>query len=490
MSTSKSWIWLPVFALITSCTSQDNVTTGPQTSPAVTPTTVGSAEGEPIPVIVDYSPTVSDVGGLMYLLSNPALEVLAISLPVTGEAGCDLGLEVTFGVLAMFGREEIPVACDQERPVWAGDWPAEFLAGHENLAFGLPDSDAIPASRSGPDLIAETVLASDRPVVLWAVAPLTNVARALDRHPQIGDQIERIVIMGGAVDVPGNTFDQAAEWNLWIDPPAAASVFSSGVPITMVPLDATNAVPVPVWYRGSLETAEQTAAIDRLSTYLRLFPAVTSGFFFMWDELAAAVVADPSLVSSETASVRVVEGGPDAGRTIRSPQGRELTLATGVPQPDLFYQEFLSTLGGSPVSIGPSATAEEQAYFEALNQALAETMSELNDAFVSGDIFGEIYDAEVATDAFDRVLTAQIEAIPLAEQLSPPDSMVELHQAYLSELHELAGIREDILAVAAGATSWEDFSSRLAGLWPDGPRACTELIEKAKVLGLEAQLPC
>jgi inosine-uridine nucleoside N-ribohydrolase len=213
-SSSRSWIWLPVLALITSCTSQDTVATGPQASPAVTPTTVAPAGGEPIPVIVDYSPTVSDVGGLMYLLSNPALQVRAISLPVTGEAGCDLGLEVTFGVLAVFGREEIPVACNEERPEFAHEWPAEFLAGHEDLLVGLPEMDAAPASQSGPDLIAEVVLASDRPVVLWAVAPLTNIARALERHPQIGEGIERIVIMGGAVDVPGNTFDQAAEWNL------------------------------------------------------------------------------------------------------------------------------------------------------------------------------------------------------------------------------------------------------------------------------------
>jgi inosine-uridine nucleoside N-ribohydrolase len=341
-----------MLALIAACSLGDTATTAAPSSPS--DQTTSTFSGEPVPVIVDYSPTVSDVGGLMYLLSNPAVEVLAISLPVTGEAGCDLGLEVTFGVLAMFGREEIPVACDEERPDWAGDWPAEFLAGHENLASGLPESDAVPDPRSGPDLIAETALGSDRPVELWAVAPLTNVARALDRHPEIGEDIERLVIMGGAVDVPGNTFDQAAEWNLWIDVPAAASVFSSGVPITLVPLDATNAVPVPDWYQDWLETAEQTPAIRLLANYLRLFPSVTSGFYFFWDELAAATIAQPSMLTTETASIVVVEDGPEVGKTNRSPEGYGLTLATGVPQPDLFYQEFLSMLAGSPASIGSS----------------------------------------------------------------------------------------------------------------------------------------
>jgi inosine-uridine nucleoside N-ribohydrolase len=191
-------------------------------------------------------------------------------------------------------------------------------------------------------------------VELWAVAPLTNVARALERHPEIVEGIERLVVMGGAVGVPGNTFDQAAEWNFWIDVPAAASVLSSGAPITLVPLDATNAVPVPDWYQDSLETTEQTPAIGLLVNYLGLFPSVTSGFYFFWDELAATTIAQPSLLNTETASVIVVEEGPEAGRTVRSPDGHMLNLATGVPEPDRFYQEFLSILARSPVSIGSS----------------------------------------------------------------------------------------------------------------------------------------
>jgi hypothetical protein len=84
-----------------------------------------------------------------------------------------------------------------------------------------------------------------------------------------------------------------------------------------------------------------------LGMYLRLFPAVTGGFYFFWDELAAAVITSPSLVDTEVASLVVVEDGSDAGETERSDEGHPVTLATGVPDPDLFYQEFLSTLGGA-----------------------------------------------------------------------------------------------------------------------------------------------
>ncbi|MFB3044045.1 MAG: hypothetical protein ACE1Y9_01035, partial [Acidimicrobiia bacterium] len=103
--------------------SSEDTTTTSSIDVSTTSTAVTADLSGPTPVIVDYSPTVSDVGGLMYLLAHPDVEVIAISLPVTGEAGCDLGFEVTLGILMMFGQEETPVACDPETPSHARSWP-------------------------------------------------------------------------------------------------------------------------------------------------------------------------------------------------------------------------------------------------------------------------------------------------------------------------------------------------------------------------------
>jgi inosine-uridine nucleoside N-ribohydrolase len=251
------------------CTSQGSAPSTSSTQPPLSTSpssTVASDVAVRQPVIVDYSPTVSDVGALLYLLSHPDVEVLAITLPVTGEAGCELGLEVTLGILAMFERDGIPVACDPERPQGAEEWPAEFLAGLGNLTFGLPDSSGFGADvRPAHQLIADIAAASDRPPILYAVAPLTNVARALDRHPGVADQLDSIVIMGGAVDVPGN-LDEAtgyggdAEWNFWIDVAAAARVLDGEATITLVPLDATNHVPVPGFWQRDLQSTEPRRA--------------------------------------------------------------------------------------------------------------------------------------------------------------------------------------------------------------------------------------
>ncbi len=303
-------------------------------------------QSEPVSVIVDYSPTVSDVGALLYLLSHPSVEVIAVTLPVTGEAGCELGLEVTLGILAMFDQEEIPVACDAEVPPDARPWPSEFLTGHENLTNGLPTSTASPSSESVPDLIARVTAEASRPVVLYAVAPLTNVARALQKHPDLVADLEGIVIMGGALGAPGNVEGANAEWNFWIDVPAAAAVIASDAQITLVPLDATSYVPVPDDHQQALSEANQTGAVAYLSGLLDIFPSATSDFYFMWDELAASVASGEPVAGIEMIPVVVVVGGSDDGRTVPADEGHMITVAVGVEHPDAFHDNFVSVLSG------------------------------------------------------------------------------------------------------------------------------------------------
>ena len=362
MTRNKGGLLLVGVALLASACSSETAgpssTTGP---PAVASSTaVPATVDAPQPVIVDYSPTVSDVGGLLYLLSHPAVEVVAITLPVTGEAGCDLGIEVTLGILAMFERDDVPVACDGEVPAGAEEWPADFLAGHENLTLGLPDATTVADERPAHQLIADVTASTEGPVALYAVAPLTNVARALDRHPDVIDRLDRIVIMGGAVDAPGNVAGSDAEWNLWIDVPSAARVMASGVPITLVPLDATNDVPVPGRWQADVDAAEQSAAIQYLSNLVRTFPAVTSGFYYLWDELAGAIAAGEGVTTSEELNLLVVEDpGAGYGSTARDPSGTAVEVATAVPDPAAFYAHFLSTLAGSSVEARAPLQLEE-----------------------------------------------------------------------------------------------------------------------------------
>jgi inosine-uridine nucleoside N-ribohydrolase len=167
----------------------------------------------------------------------------------------------------------------------------------------LPEPTVETDARHAVDVIADA--AAEAPLTLIAVGPLTNVALALRRRPSVASRIERVVLMGGAIGL-GN-WTPSAEFNIWFDPEAAEAAFSSGLPVTMVPLEVTHqalATPDVVARVDALDTpvARMTSALLRYfaSTYERVFsfpaPAVH-------DPCAVARVIDPSL--AETRPMRV-----------------------------------------------------------------------------------------------------------------------------------------------------------------------------------------
>ncbi|MDC3402459.1 nucleoside hydrolase [bacterium] len=474
--------------LVTACSASDSVTTRTATTTAAAATTEGD-DGVPVPVIVDYSPTVSDVGGFLYLLSDPDVDVVAVSLPATGEAGCGLGAEVTLRILALMGQPDVPVACSEEIPAESHSWPDEFEPGHRGLLAGLPDSDAEIVSMSAPELMAEVAAASETPVVIWAVGPLTNVARALTDHPEMADDIRRIVIMGGAVDVEGSPMIAPAEWNFYIDATAAATVVASGAPITLVPLDATNAVPVPSWYQAALSEVKQSPQIAYLSELILTFPNVTSGFYYFWDELAAVAVTDPTMLDDVTARLSVVVGGGENGRSARDPAGSEVLVATGI-DPNVFYNAFLTRLSGEPTTFASGATQEEVAYLFAVAESLDRFTEALGAMFAIDDGPDGSFDSGAMADAFDATFGALLHSHEIVSALNAPQSLVDEHNEYLSTVGEIVDLRteivEDIRSSAGTDEELEAIFSRL----PDLETACGQLQDKAQLLGVDVIFPC
>jgi pyrimidine-specific ribonucleoside hydrolase len=378
---------------------------------------------EPIPVIVDYSPTVSDVGGLLYLLSHPGVEVIAVSLPETGEAGCDLGAKVTLGILEMMGRSEVPVACSNEIQSGSHQWPEEFSPRNPALLDGLPSPTAKTDPRHASELIADAAATADRPVTIWAVGPLTNVARALVDYPDAVNSIERIVIMGGAVDVAGSPMIEPAEWNFYIDAAAAATVVNSGVPITLVPLDATNDVPVPAWYQAALAEVEQSPQIVYLTGVVSSFPNATSGFYYFWDELAAAVITGEVPVQSKTAPLSVVVGGGDNGWSRHDAGGMPVLIATDV-EPNAFYNEFLTRLSGDTFSAGSGATNEEESYLTSVARSLVPLVAAI-EATWEDPVFSEgaPLDPVAIAARYEDLLNAIDQSYLAVSALTAPESL-------------------------------------------------------------------
>ncbi|HSJ83696.1 MAG TPA: nucleoside hydrolase [Acidimicrobiia bacterium] len=332
-----------VFALVASSCAGDR-------GERATTTTVSDSN----PVIVDGDFGPDDMMALLYLLQQPEVRLAAVTVTGTGLAHCPDGAENAAAVLAHLGREDIPVACGEQETVGNGNtFPEEWRQAADGLReqLGLPPSDVDPGSNAVA-LIVETISGSSEPVRFLALGPLTNVARALKDSPEVASNIEHLYIMGGALDVPGSVPPyMTAEWNIWSDPRAAAEVLRTGIPITLVGLDATNDVPATRFFYEALEAQRDSPAGEMLYRYLTANQGILAGgTYFFWDPLAAVTLVDPDVVDTERRSVAIVESqGSDEGATVESADGVEVEVAIEADR-SRFEAAFLTALNdGTPV---------------------------------------------------------------------------------------------------------------------------------------------
>jgi pyrimidine-specific ribonucleoside hydrolase len=304
-------------------------------SPTATVSPTSVASGVRVPVILDYSPTVSDVGALVFLATHPRVELIGVTLPGTGESRCTPGVAHTRGILEVLGSGDVPVACGRDDAVGV---LRAFPTGWRDRSDTMDLPDGLPnEQRTAPELIADLVADARLPVRIVAVGPLTNLAIALEDHPEIAAGLLGITIMGGAVDVAGNVpkgaigWDSAnsrAEVNFWVDATAADNVLRSGVPITLVPLDATNDVRADRQFFEALSEEPHTVASSLLVAVWQDAPEWIEGGYFLWDELAAAVAVDESVVVLELRSLLVDDDESEtAGWSRDDPSGLAVRVA-------------------------------------------------------------------------------------------------------------------------------------------------------------------
>jgi hypothetical protein len=186
----------------------------------------------------------------------------------------------------------------------------------------------------------------------------------------------------------------------------------------------------------------------------------------------------------------VSTSGPDSGKTTRNHDGSAVTLATGVPASDDFYELFLSTLAGAPVSVETGATPVVRAYFAGLDQAMVDAVGAVEAGFNSGALFGDVYDPQAAEAALEAFFAAQEAAVPMVEALQPPENLAELHQSYLSALKEMANVREELPEIVASVDDFDALGEAFESRWPGLLSGCVSLAQEAERLGIATSLPC
>ena len=189
-------------------------------------------------ILLDCDPGHDDAIALLLALASPEVELLGVTT-VHGNQTLEKTTINALKLLEFTDRTDIPVAAGAAGPFCREPYVAEYVHGESGMdGPTLPEPKTEPVARHAVDFIAETLRASDEPVTLVPTGPLTNIGLFLAMHPDAAQKVDRIVLMGGA-NGEGNV-TPAAEFNIWVDPEAAARVFQSGLDVTMIGLDVTH----------------------------------------------------------------------------------------------------------------------------------------------------------------------------------------------------------------------------------------------------------
>lgn len=287
----------------------------------------------PTPIIIDTDPGVDDAMAIFYALSDPAVELIGLT-SVFGNVTGDRASRNARALLELAGSD-LPVAEGAHRPVVQDlQPPADFVHGVEGFGEAmLPAPARAPDPRPAHDFIAEMLAARPGEITLVPVGPLTNIALALDAHPEITKLVKRVVVMGGAVRRVGNVND-FAEANIWQDPHAAATVFAADWPMTLVGLDVTEQI---------ICTRADIGSMTGPSPKCGAFMAHAAEFYFRFHKDSAdidgchlhdpaAVIAALDMGAFETVSapLTVTLDGAEAGMTREADGGPPVDICIGV----------------------------------------------------------------------------------------------------------------------------------------------------------------
>jgi len=275
----------------------------------------------PRPIIIDTDPGQDDAVALLVALASPEdLEVVAITA-VAGNVPLVLTSRNARKIVELAGRADIPVHNGCSRPMVNTLVTAEYVHGPTGLdGADLPEPTLQLAPGHAVDVLVEAIMASEPGrITLCTLGPLTNIAMALVKEPAIADRVDQIVMMGGGFFEGGNT-TPAAEFNIYVDPHAAHVVFTSGIPITMMPLDVTHKA-LATRSRVDAFRDLRTPAGDAVAGMLDFFDRYDMEKYGsdgapLHDPTVIAYLLEPGLFSGRDCHVAIALDGPAAGMTL------------------------------------------------------------------------------------------------------------------------------------------------------------------------------
>lgn len=273
----------------------------------------------PYKVIIDTDPGVDDALAIFLALASPELDVIGLTT-IFGNADTEITTRNALVLLEIAERHDIPVAAGAANPLVAQYLgPVQHVHGTNGQGDAdLPEPSICAIDITASEFIYQRALANPGEVTILAIGPLTNLATALQFHPDLAALVHQVVVMGGNALVPGNA-TPAAEANMASDPESADIVFGASWPVTMVGLDVTHRINLPRHLinkitRGNKPTNRHLAAA--LPLYQQFFE-FTNGIdgIYLHDPSAVVYILNSALFESNLWPIRVETEGMSRGKT-------------------------------------------------------------------------------------------------------------------------------------------------------------------------------
>jgi pyrimidine-specific ribonucleoside hydrolase len=328
-------------------------------------------------VIIDTDVDFDDYMAIVYLMQNPAVQVIAISVTGCGAAHLSKGVDNIVNLLTLFGKnaESIPVLRGAKAPLrYSNVFPAGVRSDadiHYDAQF--PRVNPTPNIHDAQEWFYDYFLNTPDSVTVLSIGGGTNFGSLFQRaqsdqvlRQRIKTAIDRIVMMGGNLlpqyitpGAVGNIeptlgddmyySNKVAEWNIFVDPLGAKAMFEFGVPIRLITLNATNDVPIEQSFVNSLNAIINPRA--QFVSAILAFPSNAAGigsYLSFWDPLAACTITDPSLVSTKVFKLSIhqeldEENDQSAKLIVDEINGVEIEVAITASK-EAVYAEYLRVI--------------------------------------------------------------------------------------------------------------------------------------------------
>lgn len=313
-------------------------------------------ENKKVKMILDLDTGVDDAMALAYAVAHPDIDLIGVTT-VYGNVAQQTSVENTLNLLDLLNQKNVPVYAGANKPTGAS---SVYVANdiikniHGNNGVGnvdLPKSTRTVEKEDAVDFIIESAKKYGKDLYIVATGPETNLAAALKKDPELGKQVGKIVVMGGALIVEGN-MSPYAEANIVNDPVAANEFFTSGTPFTMVGLDVTlrpNLTKEDTQKWRELGTPSGKAYADIVDFYIDFYTKGGLKGCALHDPLSVAVAMHPEYVTTIKLPMKVITSGKDIGRTIavteklNDPNAANVDVAVDIDV-DKFLSEYKQTL--------------------------------------------------------------------------------------------------------------------------------------------------